>query len=179
MGQDAARAFFHRQARLRPIQSLNLTLLVGAQHDGVLGWIQIQTGDVFQFLPELRIAAAFEGSHPVWLQPVRPLEDIVLVRDKSANMVWGIESTVTLSTGDPKRGVEISREVMDYFLTIVTAGGTGIAPPPATATGGKNPMWGSTIMRKPIRREPEKLGIHKKIGWHTVRHSYSTLLRFP
>lgn len=61
------------------------------------------------------------------------LEDVVLVRDEAANMVWGIESTVTLSTGDPKRGVEISREVMDYFLRIVTAGGTGTAPPPAAA----------------------------------------------
>ena len=42
---------------------------------------------------------------------------------------------------------------------------------------GKRPMWGQTIVRKGIRPATQKLGINKKIGWHTFRHSYSTLLR--
>ena len=46
MSHRAAAALFHRQARVSPVQSLNLTLLVRAQNDGVLGWIQVQPDDV-------------------------------------------------------------------------------------------------------------------------------------
>jgi integrase len=42
---------------------------------------------------------------------------------------------------------------------------------------GKRPIWGQSIMRKQIHPAVEKLGIKKRIGWHTFRHSYSTLLR--
>lgn len=42
---------------------------------------------------------------------------------------------------------------------------------------GKRPIWGQTFMRKQIHPSVEKLGIKKRIGWHTFRHSYSTLLR--
>src|SRR4051812_39127656 len=42
---------------------------------------------------------------------------------------------------------------------------------------GKRPIWGQSIMRKQIHPVIEKLGIEKRIGWHTFRHSYSSLLR--
>ena len=42
---------------------------------------------------------------------------------------------------------------------------------------GKRPIWGQSIMRKQIHPVIENLGIKKRIGWHTFRHSYSTLLR--
>ena len=42
---------------------------------------------------------------------------------------------------------------------------------------GKRPIWGQSIMRKQIHPAIEKLKIKKRIGWHTFRHSYSTLLR--
>ncbi len=42
---------------------------------------------------------------------------------------------------------------------------------------GKRPYWGQQIIRRQIRPVARKLGIHKEIGWHTFRHSYSTLLR--
>ena len=42
---------------------------------------------------------------------------------------------------------------------------------------GKHPIWGQSIMRKQIHPAIEKLGIKKRIGWHSFRHSYSTLLR--
>ena len=42
---------------------------------------------------------------------------------------------------------------------------------------GKRPIWGQSIMRKQIHPAIEKMGIEKRIGWHTFRHSYSTLLR--
>jgi integrase len=45
-------------------------------------------------------------------------------------------------------------------------------------TQGKRPLWGQSLMLKNIRPVAKKLGIDKQIGWHTFRHSHSTLLRF-
>jgi integrase len=44
-------------------------------------------------------------------------------------------------------------------------------------TGGRRPFWGQCILRKCIRPAAEKVGITQKIGWHTFRHTYSSLLR--
>jgi integrase len=45
------------------------------------------------------------------------------------------------------------------------------------ATQGRLPFWGQSLMRHFIRPTTVKLGITKRIGWHTFRHSYSTLLK--
>lgn len=42
---------------------------------------------------------------------------------------------------------------------------------------GRRPYWGAVILRKYIRPVVESLNIQKRIGWHTFRHTYSTLLR--
>lgn len=42
---------------------------------------------------------------------------------------------------------------------------------------GRHPYWGQAIVRRIIRPVAERLGIEKRIGWHTFRHTYSTLLR--
>src|ERR1700747_38305 len=42
---------------------------------------------------------------------------------------------------------------------------------------GQKPIWGQAILRKYIRPVAERVGIEKKFGWHTFRHTYSTLLR--
>jgi integrase len=42
---------------------------------------------------------------------------------------------------------------------------------------GRHPFWGQAILRKYVRPVAEKVGIQKYIGWHTFRHTYSTLLR--
>jgi len=42
---------------------------------------------------------------------------------------------------------------------------------------GRKPIWGHSIMRRYIRPRAQALGIEKTIGWHTFRHTYSTLLR--
>ena len=42
---------------------------------------------------------------------------------------------------------------------------------------GKNPDWGQQLLRHHIRPVVKKLGITKRIGWHTFRRMYSTLLR--
>ena len=45
------------------------------------------------------------------------------------------------------------------------------------ATRGHHPYWGQCIMRTFIRPTALKVGISKPIGWHTFRHTYSSLLR--
>jgi integrase len=42
---------------------------------------------------------------------------------------------------------------------------------------GRNPYWAQAIMRAVIRPAAIRIGIIKRIGWHTFRHTYSTLLR--
>jgi len=42
--------------------------------------------------------------------------------------------------------------------------------------GGKQPFWPDIVMQKIIRPAALRAGIRKTIGWHTFRHTYSTLL---
>ena len=42
---------------------------------------------------------------------------------------------------------------------------------------GEQPLWLSTVMRYHIQPAVVKLGIKKKVSWHTFRHTYSTMLR--
>jgi site-specific recombinase XerD len=42
---------------------------------------------------------------------------------------------------------------------------------------GRKPIWGQAILRRYIRPVAVRAGIHKQFGWHTFRHTYSTLLR--
>lgn len=42
---------------------------------------------------------------------------------------------------------------------------------------GKQPLWLSTIMRYYIQPAAKRAGIQKTIGWHTFRHTFSTLVK--
>ncbi|MFA1550091.1 hypothetical protein [Actinomadura chokoriensis] len=42
------------------------------------------------------------------------LEEVDLIRDENANMVWGIEQTVRLPTGDPRKGSEVAAEILAH-----------------------------------------------------------------
>ena len=42
---------------------------------------------------------------------------------------------------------------------------------------GKQPVWLSTVMRYHIQPVAQKLGITKKLSWHTFRHTFSSLLK--
>ena len=42
---------------------------------------------------------------------------------------------------------------------------------------GRRPYWGASILRNYLRPVAATLNIQKRIGWHTFRHTYSTLLR--
>jgi integrase len=47
----------------------------------------------------------------------------------------------------------------------------------ARSKRGQQPLWLSTVMREHIQPIARKLGITKRIGWHTFRHTFSTLLK--
>ena len=42
---------------------------------------------------------------------------------------------------------------------------------------GRRPYWGQAIMRNVIQTRAREAGIISRFGWHTFRHTYSTLLR--
>jgi hypothetical protein len=54
-----------------------------------------------------------------------PLEQVTLVRDEMANMVWGVEKTVPMATGDGRRGAESAAESLAWRRRLL-----GAAPPP-------------------------------------------------
>jgi hypothetical protein len=49
------------------------------------------------------------------------LEEVSLIRDENANLVWGIEQTVRLPTGEPRRGSEVAAEIVAHRRRFVPA----------------------------------------------------------
>ena len=47
----------------------------------------------------------------------------------------------------------------------------------STQMAGKQPLWLSTIMRYYIQPAARRAGIDEKIGWHTFRHTFSTVIK--
>jgi hypothetical protein len=64
-----------------------------------------------------------------------PFEDIMMIRDEVANMVWGVETTIPTATGESKRGIEAARQTRAFFEAQLAArlAGTSPAPVPARA----------------------------------------------
>ena len=44
-----------------------------------------------------------------------PTEEIMLIRDEVANMVWGIETTIPLASGAAERGIEEARQLRAFY----------------------------------------------------------------
>jgi hypothetical protein len=63
------------------------------------------------------------------LQESAPTEDISLVRDEVANMVWGVEDRVPLASGESKPGLEAARETLAFLTNLLGA----VGPPPIPA----------------------------------------------
>ena len=53
-----------------------------------------------------------------------PLEQVALIRDEMANMVWGVERVVPLADGSGVRGVEAARETLAAYERLLA----GAAP---------------------------------------------------
>ena len=49
------------------------------------------------------------------IQEGKPLEEIALIRDEMANMVWGVETSVPMPDGSSRRGSEAATETLKFF----------------------------------------------------------------
>lgn len=49
------------------------------------------------------------------------LEEVLLIRDEAANLVWGIEQTVRTPTGEPRRGSEAAAEALAFRQRLAAA----------------------------------------------------------
>src|ERR1035438_2571873 len=65
VGDGAGTAGLHRQAGLRAVERLDLALLVAAEHQGVLGRVQVQPHHIEQLVLEARVARELEGARQV------------------------------------------------------------------------------------------------------------------
>jgi hypothetical protein len=66
------------------------------------------------------------------VQESDPLEEVVVVRDEMANMVWAIETKIPLTSGFSKVGKEVAEEILGYHTRLIQKNGP-IAPPPYVA----------------------------------------------
>jgi hypothetical protein len=67
------------------------------------------------------------------IQQGPPIEDVWLIRDEVANMVWGVERTVPLANGRSKPGAEAARQTLAFYRAELAARLEGTPPPPPTA----------------------------------------------
>jgi hypothetical protein len=49
------------------------------------------------------------------VQEGTPLDEVMLIRDEMANMVWGVEKRIPLPSGDSKPGAEAAQESLAFF----------------------------------------------------------------
>ena len=61
----------------------------------------------------------------------KPVEEVYLIRDEVANMVWGVESQIALPSGDANPGREAALQMQRHYQGIVKAENGGVAPAPA------------------------------------------------
>src|SRR5439155_26928170 len=57
-----------------------------------------------------------------------PLEEVILIRDEMANMVWGIERTIPLADGATKLGSEAALETLNFHRGRVAGAGPAVPP---------------------------------------------------
>lgn len=84
-----------------------------------------------------------------------------------------------LKTEASRKGVPLSPELTEVFLDwrrhcLYRADEDWVFASPNTS--GREPMWFDAVLKNHIRPAAEAAGIHKHIGWHTFRHSVSTVL---
>lgn len=67
------------------------------------------------------------------IQESDPLEEVLLVRDEMANMVWGVECIIPLASGTGKSGFEAADEYHNLLQKLITDqfGTPGVEPPVA------------------------------------------------
>lgn len=67
------------------------------------------------------------------VQQGKPLEQVLLVRDEVANMVWGVEARVPAVTGPGRSGSDMARELRAKLQALVFAANPQVTPEPPRA----------------------------------------------
>ncbi len=71
---------------------------------------------------------------------------------------------------------ELARELLQWrYLTPFNQEADWVFASPEMK--GRQPYWPENLLRRYIRPGAERCGIRKRIGWHTFRHSYASLLK--
>ncbi len=98
------------------------------------------------------------------------MEEVAVVRDEMANMVWGIEKTVTLPHGRPRPGFEAANETRRLFERLA-----GVTPAP-------EPEYRAKIRYSVMNSVPENWipfsPVHDPGGNREIRLQRSAMLRF-
>ena len=68
MGPGANVSLAQRQSGLGAFESLSLALFIAAEHQGLLGRVEIEAQDVPEFFLKPKVFAELEIAHPVGLQ---------------------------------------------------------------------------------------------------------------
>lgn len=61
-------------------------------------------------------------------------EDVWMFRDEVANMVWAVEKTVPLASGDSKPGLETAKQTLAFYQAQLAQSGAPPPPPAASAS---------------------------------------------
>ncbi len=69
------------------------------------------------------------------VQEGKPMEEVVFIRDEMANMVWGVETIIPLSSGWSKSGFEAAAEYHGLLQKLITDSAVVVAPPPPVKDG--------------------------------------------
>ena len=93
------------------------------------------------FLNSVKSQSAHAADTSLFVPPVlpaslegKPLEEVMLIRDEIANMVWAVERTIPLPTGEPKTGREAAFELRAFLeQDLERRLGRPPEPPPAAA----------------------------------------------
>ena len=74
-------------------------------------------------------------------------EDVWMFRDEVANMVWAVEKTVPLASGDSKPGLETAKQTLAFYQTQLAQSGAPPPPPP--------PASGASVRYQVMTTVPE------------------------
>lgn len=75
-------------------------------------------------------------------------------------------NSTELGVGESTSGLEDENELQPTHRLVSAS----------PAKNGTQPYWPKSIYRVYIKRAADKIGLKKRIGWHTFRHTFGTIL---
>jgi integrase len=105
--------------------------------------------------------------------------------DFEAGLILPRRSVVSQNVGKLKTVASGKPVALDPDLSVALAHLKAVSPFnqledwvfASPASGGKKPYWPDMALVRQVRPVAVRLGITKRIGWHTFRHTYATLLK--